>query len=104
MGLVVDTAQALAADVGVDLRGSQVGVAEQLLHGPEVGAPVEQMGGEGVAQGVRMRRRRRAPVEDAANVPRRETTAALVQEQRVPRLGPNAGRHHWWSPVPEPGV
>ena len=60
--------EALAADVGVALRRGHVGVAEQLLDRPQVGATVEQVGGEAVAQGVRVRRRRRAAVEDAAHV------------------------------------
>lgn len=38
--------------VGVDLGGGQVAVAQQHLHNAQVGAVVEQVGGEGVAQGV----------------------------------------------------
>jgi hypothetical protein len=45
--------QPLARDVGVDLRGRDVGVAEQQLHHAQVGAVVEQVRGEGVAQHVR---------------------------------------------------
>ena len=45
--------QPLARHVGVDLRGGNVGVAEQHLHHAQVGAMVEQVGGEGVAQRVR---------------------------------------------------
>jgi len=41
-----------AVDVGVDLGGDDGAVAEHLLYGPEVGAPLEQVGGEGVAEGV----------------------------------------------------
>ena len=44
--------QPLAGDVGVDGGGGDVGVAQQHLHGAQVGAVVEQVGGEGVAQGV----------------------------------------------------
>ena len=61
----------LAADVGVHLRRRQVGVAEQLLHDPQVGATVEQMGGEGVAQRVGVRRCGRPAVEQPAHVARR---------------------------------
>ena len=41
-------------DMGVDLGRPQVGVAEHLLHAPEVGAALEQVGGEGVAEEVRV--------------------------------------------------
>ena len=46
-------AQPLGGDVGVDLRGGQRGVAEQLLHGAQVGTALEQVGGRGVPQPVR---------------------------------------------------
>jgi hypothetical protein len=42
--------------MGVDLRGGQVAVAQQHLHHAQVGAVVEQVRGEGVAQGVRRQR------------------------------------------------
>jgi hypothetical protein len=52
VGLVIDRTQALLADVSVDLGGLQTGVAEQFLYDPEVGPPVQQMGGEAVTEGV----------------------------------------------------
>src|SRR5215472_3894076 len=48
--------QALGVHFGVDLRGRQRGVAEQLLDRAQVAAARQQMRGEGVPQ--RMRRRR----------------------------------------------
>ena len=42
--------QPLLEHVRVDLGRRDVGMAEQLLHGAQVGAAVEQMTGEGVAQ------------------------------------------------------
>ena len=36
MGLVVDAGQVLKVQVGVNLGGGDVGVAEQFLHGPQV--------------------------------------------------------------------
>ena len=50
--MVVDFAEAAAGDVGVDLGGAEAGVAEEFLDGAEVGAVFEEMGGEGVAEGV----------------------------------------------------
>src|SRR5512134_1688788 len=44
--------QPLLQHVRIDLCGGDVGVAEQLLHRAQVGAAVEQMAGEGVAQHV----------------------------------------------------
>ncbi len=45
--------QAVGGDVGVDLGGGDVGVAEQGLDNAQVGAAFQQVGGEGVAQDVR---------------------------------------------------
>src|SRR6476619_3921284 len=53
MGLEVDVLEALGRQVGVDLCRGDVGVAEHLLHRPQVTAAGEQVGGEGVAQRVR---------------------------------------------------
>ena len=43
----------LLQHMGVDLRGRDVGVAEQRLHDAQVGAVVQQVAGEGVAQHMR---------------------------------------------------
>ena len=43
----------LLQDMRVDLRGRYVGVAEQRLHDAQVGAVLQQVTGEGVAQDVR---------------------------------------------------
>jgi hypothetical protein len=51
--LAVQRLQALARDVRVDLRGGDVGVAEQQLHHAQVGAVVDEVRGERVAQRVR---------------------------------------------------
>ena len=50
MGPFVDLAEAGGADVGVDLRRYQALVAEQFLDAADVGAAVEQVGGEAVAE------------------------------------------------------
>jgi hypothetical protein len=52
VGVVVGLFEALGGEVGVDLGGAEGLVAEQFLHAAEVGAVVEEVGGEGVAQGV----------------------------------------------------
>ena len=44
--------QAIGRHVRIDLGRGDVGVAEQGLDDAEVGAALEQMGGEGVAQDV----------------------------------------------------
>jgi len=51
--LPVHLAQARGRDVGVDLRGSDVGMAEKRLHDAEIGAVVQEVAGEGVAEHVR---------------------------------------------------
>src|SRR5579872_6476717 len=53
MGLGVGIAEMSFGDVGIDLGGRETGMAEQLLHDPEVGAAFEQVASEGVAKGVR---------------------------------------------------
>src|ERR671911_1535008 len=53
MCLEVDLLQLLAREVGVELGGREVGVAEHLLDRAEVATARQQMGGEGVAEGVR---------------------------------------------------
>ena len=44
--------QVLPIHVGVDLRGGDVHVPEHLLHGTEVGAPLQQVRGERVSERV----------------------------------------------------
>ena len=80
----------MVADVGVPLGGGHVGVTEQLLHGAEVRAAVEQVGREGVPQRVRVGGPRRTAVQDAAHVAGRQAPAPLVAEQR----GTGLRRHH----------
>ena len=49
MGSVIDLFHTGGGDVGVDLGGAQVGVAEEFLDAAEVGSVVEEVGGEAVA-------------------------------------------------------
>lgn len=48
----MDLFEVLVGDVGVDLGGGDVGVAEHGLDGADVGAVHEEVGGEAVAEGV----------------------------------------------------
>ena len=90
-------AQPLALDMGIDLRRRDVGVAEHLLHAAQIGAAVEQMAGEGMAQHVRRQPRRVEPgfqrqllEQLAAALPRQVALAAARREQ--PALGLRAAR------------
>ena len=82
----VDFLQPLQAHVRVDLGGGEAGVPEQLLHGPDVGAPVEQVRGEGVAERVRGHALAevgpgKVLAEDEADAAVRDPPAPLVDEQ-----------------------
>ena len=52
VGLTVDIFDLLIHQVGVDLGGRNVRVAQHLLDGTQVRTVLQQVGGEGVAQGV----------------------------------------------------
>jgi hypothetical protein len=54
MKLVVNPAEALAADVSIDLGGGDLAVAEHHLNGAKVRPVLEKMSGEGVPQDMRM--------------------------------------------------
>ena len=53
VGGIIDLLHAGGGDMGVDLGGAEVGVAEKLLDAAEVGAVVEEVGGEAVPEFVR---------------------------------------------------
>jgi hypothetical protein len=79
---IVGLPHVVLADVGVDLRGRDVGVAEQGLDGAQVGAALEQVGGEAVAELVRR--------DGAGDAGRDRVLAEFLEEaltrQRPPRL------------------
>ena len=52
MEFLVGPAQPVHTDMGIDLRGGYIGVAEHLLDRAQVGSVVEEVGGERVAQHV----------------------------------------------------
>ena len=72
-------------DVRVDLGRGQARVAQQLLDDPQVGAAVEQVRGERVAQGVRVRR-------PPAGRPARRRHRADSRRPRSPSVPPCAFR------------
>src|SRR5262245_46768476 len=47
-----DLFEAGGVHVSVDLGGRDIGVAKESLHRPQVGPPLEKVGGKGVAQGM----------------------------------------------------
>ncbi len=49
----MDFLQPGGLQVGIDLGRGNIGMAQQQLQGPEIGALPQQMGGKGVAQGMR---------------------------------------------------
>jgi len=53
VGLVVDLAPAAVGDVRVQLGGGEVGMAEHLLDAAQVGAALQKVGREGVAEEMR---------------------------------------------------
>src|ERR1700674_2059309 len=94
MRLVVNIHQLANGGVGVLLRGGQRLVAKKLLNGAEVGAIGEEMRGEGMAQGVRVK----VPIDiDQTNVFLDDTadralgkTAAGIVEEHGFRVGRGA--------------
>ena len=50
---VVDTGEMLKIEVSVNLGGCNIGVSEQFLHGAQIRAGFEQVGGEGMTQHMR---------------------------------------------------
>ena len=56
MKLVVHDPKVIAVDMCVDLGRREISVAKHLLDGAQIGAVVEQMGGEGMPEGMRVTR------------------------------------------------
>src|SRR5437899_2634541 len=74
VGLVVHLLETLHRRMSIHLRGAERGVTQQLLDGPQVGAGVEQMRSERVAQRVYMQvssrpRPPRAPSHEPSEQP-----------------------------------
>ena len=54
MGGEIELASAAVADVGVELRRREIGMAKHLLDAPEIGPALEQVGCERVPEEVRV--------------------------------------------------
>src|SRR5262245_2357526 len=94
---VIGVHQAAQVDVRVALRRRQARVAEQLLDGAQVGAGPEQVRGEGVAERVRRRARRRAGGGDVArhqpvDAAWREAPAGAIAEHSAAGYAEPGGR------------
>src|SRR6185295_4553155 len=90
--------EAAPRDVRVDLGGGEVAVAEQLLDRSQVGAPVEEVAREAMAERVGVRRGARAQAaQDRRHVtlerPCRHAAAPRTQQERLAglRLPPQRG-------------
>src|SRR5262245_35870640 len=88
MRRVVDLRQRLVVEVSVDLRGRDAGMAEHLLHRAQILRGLQHVGGEGVAQHVRVHALAQAAAlrpapEPHAHGGRRDAPAARADEQRL---------------------
>src|SRR5262245_61408395 len=87
MGLVIDLEQVIDRYVGISLCGGQACVAEQLLNGAQVGAPVEQVCGAGMPERMRVqvcatRSERAVRVHHFLNLPHAQPLASAAQTKR----------------------
>ena len=83
---MIAVAQPLGCHMGVNLRGAEAAVSEQLLNAADVGAGVEQVGGEAVAKRVRAGAGRASLageifLQQPADTAGRQPGAVLVEEQ-----------------------
>jgi len=49
----MDLLQSVLRDMGIDLGGGDVGMAQHHLNGADIRTPIQEVGGEGMAQSVR---------------------------------------------------
>ena len=95
--LLMQRLQPCLCDVRVNLRGGKIGVAEEHLDHAQIGAVIEQMRGESVAQGVWRQRRlnaggARVDLEVVPEGLARHGPAARGGEQRIGRTAPDQPR------------
>ena len=90
MGPLVGLLQVGARDVRVDLGRGERGVPQELLDGHEVGPRAQQMGREGVAQGVRrdggaFGEPRQGSAHDALDLPAGEAPGRVASNENESR-------------------
>ena len=76
--------------MSVDLRGLQTGVSQQFLDDSQVSPPVEEVGGEAVAKGVRVGGNRRTAVDHTPDVSGAQACPAAVEEDGVRAVTPRS--------------
>ena len=54
MRFIVNLGEPLKIEMGVHLGGAQIGMAEQFLYSAQITAGFQQVGGKGMAQGMRV--------------------------------------------------
>ncbi len=105
MSLAVGLPQPVVGHVGVDLRGGQRGVPEQLLHGAQVRAALEQMCRGGVSEPVRTEVRAHRGRRRGGGARRCARRAGRPVHRGRPGTAPGPSRpRRARPPVAEPGV
>ena len=85
MGRVDHVAESFLAHVCVVLGGREIRVTEQLLDCTEIGTAIEQVGGKGMTQCVRMCGRRSPSIQEAPDIACSHAASFPVQEDRIGR-------------------
>gem|GEM_PF-205513 len=87
VGAIVDIHQMIERHLGVALGGGEAGVSEEFLDRAQVGAPVEEVGGVGVAQGVGTGAERqdaaRSALDETLDGAHPDARSAAADEQRM---------------------
>jgi len=95
MRLAVDRLQLSRVEVCVALGGIEPRMAQQFLNAAQIGAPLQQVRGEGMPQRVRTHPHPRAHTrhihaQQAIDAASRQSPAALIDEQRLGQPPPPA--------------
>ena len=88
MGVAIDRHEAITGDVGVHLSRTQIGVSEQFLNDSEICSTFEQVGGESMAECVRVQATpvgQLESVHDPGRIARGQASSPLVHEQSFGR-------------------